>query len=627
MIAQRGNETVSTSGEETTLEGSDGQRSRFVISHKLTVAAGAAVTALGTLAFMLLFWNRFIGLRSGDGGFTTGVFLLDGILPYRDYYCPVPPLFIARSAAVLGLFGKLPIVLRGTGVFERVVIGLLLYGWLARFFRAKDAALATLVTMIVSSGDYADPVSSYNHFTVLWAIASGLTASYALDEGRSERTLLSLGMLSGALAMLSFASKQTIGLGMLFAIPTAAGLILFRLENIRRAWSFLSGFVLGSASSVALLAAWMLHYGLLRSFLKQAFVQGPAAKVSRPGDFLLHAFTVFREQYWWAALMAVPVLVLWWISLRKVGDSKKRAGATDSLLGVAGVFALSLLSVLISWRMLLRFSPSLPAKPTIYASEVGSALLLIYYCWRLADDRLSRKQAQLGLIAVTGFVVAFMTSLSFPVFELMTLPGLALIIVVLLDDYEDWRRWALYAVCGALMFCQVQAKMQVPYGFDNWYEPPVNTTNTTSAIPELRGFKLAPNTIDFVDSTVRIVRENSTPSDTIFTYPEMGIFYGLTGRRPATVSGSHNFDTVSDAFAKEEATRLLQARPAVLIFAPPSEQMLRVNEEFWRGGNRSGQRDLIAAAGLLAREYRLAFATRLYPYGDTVYVFVRPPAP
>src|ERR1035441_3349422 len=91
-----------------------------------TVIAGALVTAVVTLFFLSLFWNRFIGLRSGDGGFGGGVFFLKGILPYRDYYCPVPPLFLLRSAAALALFGKLPIVLRALGVFERIILSLLL---------------------------------------------------------------------------------------------------------------------------------------------------------------------------------------------------------------------------------------------------------------------------------------------------------------------------------------------------------------------------------------------------------------------------------------------------------------------------------------------------------------------
>jgi len=85
------------------------------------------------------------------------VFFLKGILPYRDFYCPVPPLFVLRSAAALAIFGKLPIVLRAFGVFERVILSLLLYGWLVRFFRVKDAALAAMVTMVISTGDVADP--------------------------------------------------------------------------------------------------------------------------------------------------------------------------------------------------------------------------------------------------------------------------------------------------------------------------------------------------------------------------------------------------------------------------------------------------------------------------------------
>ena len=270
----------------------------------LTVVAGAAITFLGTVGFMLIFWNRFLGMRSGDGGFTSGVFLLNGILPYRDYYGAVPPLFIARCALILGIFGELPITLRAAGVLERGLLSLLLYSWLVRFFRVKDAALAALVTVVVSSGDYADPVSSYNHFTVLLAIAAGFVASYALDRDRSTRALISIGLLSGTLAMLSFASKQTIGLGMILAIPLAVGLVLARLGSIAKAFRFVGGFAVGCSASASVVAGWMLHYGLLRAFFTQTFVQGPAAKASRPADFVVHTFVVLRDQYWWAALLA-----------------------------------------------------------------------------------------------------------------------------------------------------------------------------------------------------------------------------------------------------------------------------------------------------------------------------------
>ncbi len=598
-------------------------------ARRATVLAGATVTALVTLFFLLLFWNRFLGIRSGDGGFTGGVFFLKGILPYRDFYCPVPPLFVLRSAAALAIFGKLPIVLRAFGVFERVILSLLLYGWLVRFFRVKDAALAAMVTMVISTGDVADPVSSYNHFTIMLAIASGFAASYALDQGRKKRALLTIGCLAGVLSLLCLASKQTIGLGVTFAIPVVVGLCLMSLEGVRKAAQFLAGFSAGWLLAAGVLLGWMMHFGILHAFLTQSFIQGPAAKASHPADLLVHTFATLKD-LWWAALSAVIVLAIWWRPLRRSESNKKEDTTASSLKGVLLALILGLGAIAASSLVLLPwdspafqvFQPELPAKPTIYASLMGSGLLLFYYSWRFLSRNLSRRQSQFALFASISFAVAFMTSLSFPAFEAMTLPGLALILAVFLNDFEGWRRFAVYAACGIVLFSQTQAKERMPFGFADWIEPSVKDATMASSLPELRGFLLPPSTVDFVDSTIRIVREHSTPNDTIFVYPELGFFYGATERRPATFSASHNIDVVPDSFARQEAERLLRARPAVLIYGRLPEPFLREEEEHWRNGQRSGQRDLIAAVETLAQEYTLARTFQVF--GHPVDVFVRP---
>jgi hypothetical protein len=269
----------------------------------------------------------------------------------------------------------------------------------------------------------------------------------------------------------------------------------------------------------------------------------------------------------------------------------------------------------------------MPAKPTIYISLVGSGLLVVYYVWRCCvRGSISGRQSQFALLATVSFVIAFMLSLSYPAFEAMSIPGLGLFLAVLLNDFRSWRRWIVYAACVVLLFFQTQEKLRVPFGFNGWFEPPVKTAVNTSSLPELRGFLLPPDTVDFVDSTVRIIRENSTPQDTIFIYPELGIFYGLTGRRPATFSASHNIDVVSDALAREEAQRLLRARPAVLIYGPTSEALLNADELTWRNGNRSELRTLTAAVEALAHQYKFVKEFSMYPAGEPVYVFVRPDA-
>ncbi len=595
-----------------------------------TLIAGAMVPALVTFFFLMLFWNRFLGLRSGDGGFSGGIFFLKGLLPYRDYYCPTPPLFLFRCASVLAVFGKLPIMIRGFGVVERVILSLLLYGWLVRCFRVKDAALAALVTIVVSTGDYADPVSSYNHFTIMLAIASGLAASYAIDEGRTRRVLVTIGGLTGILSQLCFDSKQTIGLGVTVAIPVVVVLCLMRLEGLHKATQFLTGFAAGWLFAAGVLLSWMAHFGILRPFLKQAFIEGPAAKLSHRGDFVVHTFLTLKV-YWWAALIALAVLAICWGPLRRSEEEETRDTHTNSLKGVLLALLLGLGTIVASSMVVLpwyspifqTYWPQLPGKPAIYASFIGSGLLLLYYSWQFLIGNLSRRQSQFALLASIAFTVAFMTSLSFPAFEAMTIPGLALILALLLNDFEGWRRLAVYAVCVVLLFCETQFKEKLPYDFASWIEPPVKDATMASSLPQLRGFLLPPNTVDFVDSTVRIIREYSTPKDTIFVYPELGFFYGATERMPATFSASHNIDTVSDSFAKQEAERLLRAQPAVLIYGPRPGQ-LALEEAFWRNGKPSGQRDLIAAVETLAREYKLVRTFELYPLGNPVYVFVRP---
>lgn len=591
-----------------------------------TVVAGPAVVALVTFCFLLLFWNRFIGLRSGDGGFTGGIYFLKGIMPYRDYYAPVPPLFTLRCAAVLAIFGKLPIAIRAFGVFERVVLSLALYGWLARFFRVKDAAMAALVTIVLSAGDIADPVSSYNHFTILLAVASGWAGSYALDDGRTGRFLVSIGSITGLLSFLCLASKQTIGLGVSIGIPAVVGLCLLRMDGLRKAIRFLIGFAAGWVIAASVLVTSMLRLRIFGPFLKQAFVTGPAAKATHLSDFARHEIIV-AASYELPLLIALVVLPICWVAVRRSDSLEKVDSASDAHKGIALILLLGLgaiwASTKVDSRIMSVLSKALAVQPTIYISLLGSGVFILGYFGRFLIDKPSRRQAQFSLFAAISFIVAFMISLSFPAFEAMIIPGLGLVLAALLNYFEGRRRWVVFTTCGVLIFCTALLKQELPFSFDGWDEQPTKVATVKSSLPELRGFLLPPETIEFVDSTIRIIEENSTPEDTIFIYPELGFFYGATGRKPATLSGSHNFDTVPDSFARNEAQRLLRARPAVLIISP-MEKTFQADEAFWRNGKPSGQRDLLAAAETLAKEYTLVRTFKSFPNGQTAYVYVRP---
>jgi len=196
--------------------------------------------------------------------------------------------------------------------------------------------------------------------------------------------------------------------------------------------------------------------------------------------------------------------------------------------------------------------------------------------------------------------------LSFPAIETILLPGLGLLLAAALDEMRKSGRILLYGAFGFVTAAATSSKMSMPFYFGWVGEPSVLSAGSTSTLPQLNGLVLPKATVDFVDGAVKIIRANSTPGDTIFTYPEMSIFYTLSDRRYPTATGSHNIDVVNDGFAKEEARRLLIARPAVVLYDRQKEAYLQLDEEVWRHGRRSGQREIIGAVESLIKGYRLA---------------------
>jgi len=612
----------------------------FRSSRAAVWVAGASVTVIVTLTFLLFFWNRFVGLRSGDGGFCGGMMFLNGVVPYRDFYTPGPPLFMLRCAAVLSLFSKTMVAIRAAGVFERVLLATLLYAWMARFFKAGNAALATIVTMAASASDFSDPLSSYNHFTILLSVAAALASSYALDENRTRHTLLAIGAVAGAFAFLSIASKQTIGLAITVCLPIIVGGCLIRLDGLRKSIAYLGGFFAAWFACLAFLVAWSVRMGILRTFLQQIFVTGPAAKASHASDFFTRFIYVYKSMRWESAFGLIGFLICC-AALHRAGlrDQEPEDATRSSWYLVLGALLLGVgaiaLSFVVPHQILDNYLLSSPLGTYIDSYRIvrslipfvffGSGLLGVAYFLRFCSKGgLSRRQSQFLLFTAVSFSIAFMLSLSYPAFEAMTIPGLAFFLAALLEETPGWRRWLVYTACMALLIFEIQLKLTVPFAFAGWVEPPVAVANQTSSLPELKGLRLPKSTVDFVETTVHIIQQNSSPTDTIFVYPEFSILYGTSHRMPATFSGSHNIDVVPDAFARQEAAQLLRHPPAVIIYGAESDAFLLGQEQLWRNGHLSGQRALIAAVKTLGAQYQEVGTFVPYGHLGDVHVYVRP---
>src|ERR1700678_51178 len=91
-------------------------------ANRWSIFLGALAIVAITLLFFFAYFNRFAGLRSGDGSFSACTAWLAGKLPYRDYFLTSTPLNVIKSAGVLALFGDRLIVLRAFAMMERSLL-------------------------------------------------------------------------------------------------------------------------------------------------------------------------------------------------------------------------------------------------------------------------------------------------------------------------------------------------------------------------------------------------------------------------------------------------------------------------------------------------------------------------
>lgn len=583
--------------------------------------------------FFLSYFNRFAGVRSGAGEYTAGVAFLAGRMPYRDYFTTAPPLNLLKSALLLKVFGESLIVSRAAGVAERLLIAAVLFRSLRQIFRRVPSLVASVATLVVSAGDRTDPIASYNHDAILFAMLSGLAANFVLSGERGGWRWVLLGMLSGCCGALSILTKQTVGVASACTVFAVTAVLLVRTEGMRRAARWMVAFGVGCAMPLAAVTVALVRMELLGAFLQMLLVKGPAAKAAHVSDFLVRELRVGWDNFGWLMLGTFALLLGWRTIWRSVGwgcssetvvDQRDDAtGAEVELRGAAYVLAaglgvLGLAEMLRRWPALHDFS-----KASVYFTLLALTALLAAYSVRVAGCKSTPRQAQCVLLCAVSWSVAVSLSLSWPAFEAMVLPGLGLLVAAVLEGARRRTLPFVYAAVGLAVLMQMREKLDLPFGFDYQDEAALRWADAISDQPQMRGLRLPRETVRFLDETVATIQRNTGAEDRIFVYPEMGLLYALSSRTYPTVSGSHNIDVLNDSFAGDEAERLRLARPAVIVYYRETEQQQRDAERLWRSGRPSGQRLMVRAIEEMVRGYRLSGSYRLTEGDPEILVYVR----
>jgi hypothetical protein len=597
---------------------------------------GGILVMLLVVAFLLTWWNRFLGASSNGWHFYYGQQILAGRIPYRDFYMYVPPLHPLTFAALIALFGPKLIAGRVLAVLSRTILAGVLYFWLARRFRPSHAFLGSLTATIVFCADTADALSLHNQDSIFWGIVAGFFGSVLISRRARTNCWIWAG-LSGFAAGLCFLTKQTTGIGVSIIIPLVLGFVVKRLEFGASMRTVLGAFCTGFIAPVLALSTWLWKSHAFGPYIDQVFVNGLSSK-GPVYAVLARPILVTFGGLWYTscALVAVALLIVYRRVRMRANEENLPSNNTSIFLSFAvGSVALTIgvtLGLHLNINYLVARSPQYIA---VYAALLMSCALFLRCTWSYLRGQVGNEDAAHSwLISGVSAAIAYMLSLSWPVHESMAMPSLGLTVCLALNDLAKTpihkrRFWQLSAygfstlMIAVLIVDAVWLKLEEPFGWEGWREPPVRYAITEPRSPFLKGFKLAPATAAFVDRVTELIDCNSGPNDSVFVFPYFPVFYVLSDRKPPTFASVHWFDVTPDYVARRDASLLLKARPAVIVSVELSEAAVENQEISFRGGAQSGQRELISAIHDLAKSYRLA-DTLFTPGGEyPVKVYVR----
>jgi len=593
-----------------------------------SVSTQAGFLAVFSLAFFSFWWNSIFPPSIG-GELLHFELHSRGQLPYRDFFQNVPPGCNFIGIAMGSLFGGKFLPFLALGVLIRTAATVCCFLLLRRAFRPTTAVFAAAVTLVVSSIDRADHPAFYNHL----AGACVLFAATALTEALLRRKAWAgvlLAAVAGVFLGCSVLIKHTVGVAATLCLLFLLVLSLIRGKGGFRRYELGLGALAGLAVPLGGLWYWLGENGLTALFWEQLFHTGPASKgglsaFSRP---LVSA--VQHPQFGAPALAGALALVAAVIILRVRRADTEAATPSSTVVPLCG--GLALVAMLLVGFHVHAWSIHSIYLSLCYLVLLATALLSLRGIRDLYRAPLDDTATPVAFASAAGFSVAYSFSISWPAFEMMLFPGLALLICIILDRPADRPlqgqvRAVVFTFCLALLGFACWQKATYPYSWGRWMEPAVRFAMVEPKVEQLRGFVLSPTTARFWEWAVESANKYTKPTDKIYAYPNLPAVYAITRRMPCTFLSSHWVDITPDDVAISDAKLLLSSPPAMMFIHDDAAGELEREETLFRGGRTSGTRAIRAALARL-KKTRFVFKGKFPVYGSytPIEIWVRRPS-
>lgn len=593
-------------------------------------------------AYQLSYFNRFLPIQ--DGWFIEyAKQISEGKIIYKDFQVFVQPIYVLIFSWLADLFGYSFIVFRYYGLAERALLIGVTYLLFAQITSPYRSAFFVLLGMFLFVSNTADVIYSYYQLVAVFVFAS----AYCLILFYRHGSLTAIA-LAGIFSGLAFLTKQSTGT--LLPVALLLTIVALQFSQVKQTKGVLISIVIfvgGFALPVAINVFYLWHLGVLNEYWDQVF--GAATSKGKLSHVL---FGFLAHLLSFQGILKTIILFSLIYGLQEF--CRKRAISTSQFSDLLekgknywSFLGLSLLVMAALTPWFIDYPEGFSELNSVYINVAYSnisffemeyilayicfyfnAALVVYYFYRALVKDISQQDIPIAIIAVTSFAFMYGHGLSGFIEPHAIIISAGLLFGWLLNSkipFNSIKNAAVYLLIIFIICMCAFAKDSWMYSWWGWDERIAWTATQQSNSPLLKGFRLNEDKVAVIDGITKAIQQNSNEGDPIYIFPHMPMFYLLANRPHETFSAVHYFDVCSDALAKSDAKIVASTRPKVIVYMDLPESAWSFNENTYRGGARSGQREI---KELIERfkangEYRTAQSYTTTGYGYKVEVLVK----
>lgn len=596
--------------------------------------------------FYLLYFNRFISDLVGWQTFDGLLMREEGKMIYKDFYSYLPPLYTLRCSLLDIIFNGSYLAYRCVCIIERISLAVLQFVILKHFFRPSICWIACCVSGILVCTTNFDTFSDYNQLYKIFLLLAIYFAISFLETVEYQKKYIRLCMCGISLGLI-FLTKQSIGLIAPCAFFVTLMIICWVKKErnwwkyslwsiigylfpilITYSWLLANGalidyfeqvfFKLNSKGSVShvLFSIWnhIFNFNTVTLFCSLfislwCFKFQNNKRLIRYVRYLSIAVTIIMITINWGNLIiditsaafntkVIYILEILFICIVILLSSKTLQKFNEMNFIKNALVALSLVfsyyipillpsNVISDFFEQSNFSANKTLFPVLAFFFIG-ALFLFLIGYLLIKRKPYIKFSFLVMVMgiFVGVYESGMTSGDTISYSTVLL-SFPLIICLLFNykvKYMQLKFNLLISIFSIGIMLSMSQKLTTPYTWWGWTDESISEqTNYTINIDELKGFRVDKRTKVILEEVTKLITNNSSSNDFVFTFPHIKFFNILSHRyNMPTFTSNYFFDTCSDYYAIQDYNILKENYPDIIVWCDLGEDCWNIHEDKFR---------------------------------------------